>query len=259
MTTSINDLMTEAALSLEECLSNLTTSSTTAASVISVVPNFNDFQMSLDAGIAEQLYFSTSSFGISSSKEHSAVRVGAQVSEKSAESVRLERIMKKSKLNNLTLEQSSVSALPKSKSAKTREKRQKMGKTAGKGWYDLQSPDMTPEIESDLKVIQLRGLVDSKTFFKRTTKELPKHFEVGKVIANPLDFFSEGRSKAKMHNKHFVDALLDDQKYKSHAKKRYRDIQNKRTGLKRKNSNKSQSNNHFKRRRKQAAATAKGE
>jgi len=55
---------------------------------------------------------------------------------------------------------------------------------------------------------------------------------VGHVVSSPLDFYSDGRSKAKPSKRHFVDDLLEDQEYKKYAKKRYREIQNNRTGLK---------------------------
>lgn len=34
------------------------------------------------------------------------------------------------------------------------------------------------------------------------------------MVANPLDFYSDGRSKGKMKNHHFVDDLLEDQEFK---------------------------------------------
>lgn len=39
-------------------------------------------------------------------------------------------------------------------------------------------------------------------------------FQVGTLVSNAMDFYSDGRSKAKMSKKHFVDDLIEDQDYK---------------------------------------------
>jgi hypothetical protein len=52
-------------------------------------------------------------------------------------------------------------------------------KTKGDAWYGLPAPEMTDEIKRDLEVLQMRGALDPKRFYKKNdTKELPKYFQV---------------------------------------------------------------------------------
>jgi hypothetical protein len=47
-----------------------------------------------------------------------------------------------------------------------------------KDWYDMPVTEMTPGIKRDLQLIQMRGALDPKRFYRKTWKELPKHFQV---------------------------------------------------------------------------------
>jgi len=83
------------------------------------------------------------------------------------------------------------------------------------------------DTEMDLQFLQLRNYTDPKKFMKKSDGELPKHFEVGHLVAQSADFFSDGRSKGKMKSQHFVDVLLEDQAYKKYAKRKAAEIHDK--------------------------------
>jgi hypothetical protein len=78
----------------------------------------------------------------------------------------------------------------------------------------------------------LRSFADPKRFYKKGERALPQHFEIGRVIAGPTDFYSKDRpGKAKKGSQlGFVDELLHDQQYRKFAKRKYSEIQEKRSG-----------------------------
>ena len=49
----------------------------------------------------------------------------------------------------------------------------------GKNWFDMKAPEMTEEQKNDLKILQMRHVLDPKAFYKRNDlKNLPKFFQV---------------------------------------------------------------------------------
>ncbi|CEF65481.1 Deoxynucleotidyltransferase terminal-interacting protein 2 [Strongyloides ratti] len=100
---------------------------------------------------------------------------------------------------------------------KKKERKLNREETAGKGWFDMKSPEMTDEIRRDLEVIQMRGAIDPKAHYKKNaSKELPKHFQIGTVIETKADFYSS-RLTNKERKRTIVDELLAeyDKKKKS--------------------------------------------
>uniref|UniRef100_A0A0N5C9C8 Fcf2 domain-containing protein n=1 Tax=Strongyloides papillosus TaxID=174720 RepID=A0A0N5C9C8_STREA len=91
---------------------------------------------------------------------------------------------------------------------KKKERKAARQETAGKGWFDMKSPEMTEEIKRDLEVIQMRGALDPKAHYKKnSSNELPKHFQIGTVIETKADFYS-GRLTNKERKRTIVDELL---------------------------------------------------
>lgn len=65
-------------------------------------------------------------------------------------------------------------------------------KSKGSQWFNLPATSITPEVENDLKIIQMRSVLDSKHFYKKNDlKVLPKYFEV--II------FKQSKRKAILH------------------------------------------------------------
>lgn len=56
-------------------------------------------------------------------------------------------------------------------------------KSRGPKWFNLPATSLTPDVENDLKVIQMRSVLDTKHFYKKNDlKVLPKYFEVSSCI-----------------------------------------------------------------------------
>jgi hypothetical protein len=145
-----------------------------------------------------------------------------------AELDRLERIMKKSKLNGI--EKLVRVEKPASTSLQKKLMRAQRQETAGKGWFGMARPEMTEELKQELKVLQLRGYVDPKRFYKKSQSKTPEYFEIGHVETGAADFYSESRTTKKQKKLGFVDELLQDQEYRKYAKRKYREIQEKHSG-----------------------------
>nr|CAB3447826.1 unnamed protein product [Digitaria exilis] len=81
--------------------------------------------------------------------------------------------------------------------------------TAGKGWFDMPAPTITPELKKDLEILQLRHVMDPKRHFKRAgkSKALPKYFQ------SPSEFYS-GRLTKKERKTTLADELLSDESLK---------------------------------------------
>ncbi|KAL6912191.1 hypothetical protein ACP4OV_000996 [Aristida adscensionis] len=84
--------------------------------------------------------------------------------------------------------------------------------TTGKGWFDMPAQTMTPELQKDLRILQVRDVLDPKRHFKRggKSKDLPKYFQVGTVIAPASEFYS-GRLTKKEQKTSLIDEVLADQ------------------------------------------------
>uniref|UniRef100_A0A182NUM7 Fcf2 domain-containing protein n=1 Tax=Anopheles dirus TaxID=7168 RepID=A0A182NUM7_9DIPT len=95
-------------------------------------------------------------------------------------------------------------------------------KTKGKKWFHMSAPEVTPELQNELALLKMRSVLDPKQSFKRIEKrkQLPKYFEMGKVIDSPLDHFNE-RGVKKLKSKSLVDELLADAEFQKFNKRKY--------------------------------------
>ncbi|XP_003740280.1 deoxynucleotidyltransferase terminal-interacting protein 2 [Galendromus occidentalis] len=96
-------------------------------------------------------------------------------------------------------------------------------KTAGDDWYNMTKPELTDEMKKDLELLKMRKVLDTKTFYKKNDiQELPKYFEVGTVVDNATDFYSD-RIPKRQRKQTLVDELLADEHFKKTNKKKYRE------------------------------------
>ncbi|KAJ2549427.1 rrna-processing protein fcf2 [Coemansia sp. RSA 1933] len=98
-------------------------------------------------------------------------------------------------------------------------------KTAGKRWFGMKAPVMTQELKNDLRVLQLRNVLDPKQFYKKGTvgKETPKYFEMGTIVEGPTEFYS-GRLTKKERRSNLVDELLVDKQARDYFKRKVNEI-----------------------------------
>ncbi|KAI8561973.1 hypothetical protein RHMOL_Rhmol04G0382300 [Rhododendron molle] len=122
--------------------------------------------------------------------------------------------------------------------------RKQIKDTAGKNWFDMPAPTITPELKKDMQLLKLRSVLDPKRHYKKgdsKSKTLPKYFQaspcgvifgiftinkVGTVIESPSDFFS-GRLIKKERKATLADELLSDQTLGQYRKRKVREINEK--------------------------------
>jgi len=109
------------------------------------------------------------------------------------------------------------------KKALKKQKELERNKTKGDGWYGMPATEVTEEIKNDLEVLQMRGALDPKRFYKKNSnKELPKYFQVGRYVNNPVEFYSDRGSGNK--KKTLVDDLMADAEFQRYNKRKYTEI-----------------------------------
>ncbi|XP_034473002.1 deoxynucleotidyltransferase terminal-interacting protein 2 [Drosophila innubila] len=101
--------------------------------------------------------------------------------------------------------------------------RAERAKTKGSGWFDLPATEITDEMRNELKVIQMRSVLDPKHFYKKNDlKVLPKYFQIGTVQHSPLDHYSERHTRKT--KKSLVDELLADEAFQKFNKRKYKEV-----------------------------------
>ncbi|KAK2969656.1 hypothetical protein RJ640_025833 [Escallonia rubra] len=133
--------------------------------------------------------------------------------------------------------------------------RKQVKDTAGKSWFDMPAPTMTPELKKDLQLLKLRGVMDPKRHYKKgdsKSKTLPKYFQasillccpsvdyswimmllfmpcatiiqVGTVIEGTSEFFT-GRLTKKERKATLAEELLSDPSLGNYRKRKVREIE----------------------------------
>ncbi|XP_058210797.1 rRNA-processing protein fcf2-like [Rhododendron vialii] len=104
--------------------------------------------------------------------------------------------------------------------------RKQVKDTAGKNWFDMPAPTITPELKKDMQLLKLRSVLDPKRHYKKgdsKSKTLPKYFQVGTVIESASDFYT-GRLIKKERKATLADELLSDQTLGQYRKRKVREI-----------------------------------
>merc|ERR1711923_595262 len=103
-------------------------------------------------------------------------------------------------------------------------KRAEREKTKGSDWYNMPAPELTEERKNDLELLQMRNVLDPKRFYKKNHSEnLPKYFQIGTVVDNASDFYTD-RVPNKARKSTMVDELLADAEFKKFQKRKYVEI-----------------------------------
>uniref|UniRef100_H2XUJ7 Fcf2 pre-rRNA processing C-terminal domain-containing protein n=2 Tax=Ciona intestinalis TaxID=7719 RepID=H2XUJ7_CIOIN len=78
-----------------------------------------------------------------------------------------------------------------SRRSQVKQRRLERKKTSGKKWFNMKCPEITEEIRNDLKVLEMRSVLDPKRFYKHNDRKgTPKFFQMGKIMDNSADFYS---------------------------------------------------------------------
>lgn len=104
-----------------------------------------------------------------------------------------------------------------------RNKRKGQPKTAGPRWFNMPRAEATPQLKTDAKVLQARGYVNPKRFYKKTDA-VSEFAQLGTVIAGAFDRKSDILAKRRRKSS-LTAELVADQDAKSYARRKYREIQ----------------------------------
>ncbi|XP_016925084.4 deoxynucleotidyltransferase terminal-interacting protein 2 [Drosophila suzukii] len=100
--------------------------------------------------------------------------------------------------------------------------RAERAKSKGKGWFDLPATEVTEEMRNELKIIQMRSVLNPKQFYKKNDlKYVPKFFQIGTVQPSALDHYNEKKSKKKQS---LVNELLEDESFQMFNKRKYNEV-----------------------------------
>jgi hypothetical protein len=91
-------------------------------------------------------------------------------------------------------------------------------------WFNMSNTKITPEVESDLRLISMRDYIDPKRHYKRLDRKNPQLFQIGTIIDDPTDFYRRTSKKS------ITDTVLSDQRTRKYLKKKYGEIQNSKLG-----------------------------
>lgn len=111
-----------------------------------------------------------------------------------------------------------------SKRTLQKERRKERGKDAGKNWFHMKAPEMTDKIKADLKVLKHRHVIDPKRFYKpSSSKQLPKFFQMGRIVDSAADFYS-GRVSKNEKKRSLADSLMAEAKFQQYKKRKMNEI-----------------------------------
>jgi len=151
------------------------------------------------------------------------VNMDPKEGENLVEMEKMEEIMKKSKLKDLLLEKEGSVEVPMS----ITKKRKKMREEKERKWYELPLADVDEKTRQELEIFKLKQYMDPKTFVKRSSRELPKYFELGTLQLGKTDYYSEKQHEGKTRGGDVVDTLIKNQEFRKYAKRKFREIQEK--------------------------------
>lgn len=128
-----------------------------------------------------------------------------------------------------------------------KQKKELNSKTTGPKWFDMAGTQVTPEIARDLKLIQLRNVLDPKRFYKKdqfllkdsqsasangngnaknAKKAAPvKYFQIGRIIDSPTDAATNRLTNKQRRKEHIVDDLLADADKAKYFKQKFLAVQ----------------------------------
>jgi len=95
----------------------------------------------------------------------------------------------------------------------------------------MKSTKITPEIENDLKAIQLRHIIDPSRFYKRPDSNgLPKFFQIGRLHTE-LTMGKKYRMLKKNVKNTLAEEFLENDEMINYSKRKFNEIQTKKIGL----------------------------
>ncbi|KAF4551406.1 putative rRNA-processing protein fcf2 [Elsinoe fawcettii] len=102
--------------------------------------------------------------------------------------------------------------------------------TAGERWYNLPKTDLTPELKRDLQILKMRNVLDPHRHYKKEGGKMkaPEYSQVGTIIEGPTEYYSS-RVSNRDRKRTFVEEVLAGEQETGRFKKKYGDVQAKKT------------------------------
>ena len=110
----------------------------------------------------------------------------------------------------------------------TNSKKSKSLKTAGPDWFNMPAMEITDELKKDLHVLKSRNVLDPKRHYRKEKLGNSPFIQIGTVIQGPTEYYSS-RLVRKDRRENIVQELLADADAKSYFKKKYLEIQDKKS------------------------------
>lgn len=106
--------------------------------------------------------------------------------------------------------------------------------TAGAQWYNLPKTDLTPELKRDLQLIKMRNVLDPHRHYKKENSKAPPppFSQVGTLVEGPTEFFSS-RLTNRERKRTLADEILEGERSSGVFKRKYNEIQERKTSGKR--------------------------
>ena len=99
---------------------------------------------------------------------------------------------------------------------------------SGSKWFNMKQPELTASVKRDLSIIKQRNALDPKRHYKKDKWEIPKFFQMGTVIEGNTEFYSARMNRRDRGNT-LVEEVLNDNDRKKYFKRKYTEIQDKKT------------------------------
>ena len=102
--------------------------------------------------------------------------------------------------------------------------------TAGPAWFDMPKTVVTDQLKRDLQLLEMRSVLDPHRHYKKDSRKgkLPTFSQVGTVIEGPTEWYSSRLNK-KDWAKNFVEEAMVTEKDSGRFKRKYGEIQDKKT------------------------------
>ena len=109
-----------------------------------------------------------------------------------------------------------------------------MKASAGEQWFDLPKTNLTPQIKRDLQVIRMGSVLGPHRRYKKDNSEpaVPESSQVGTIEEGPTECFS-ARIPENDRYKTLAETVMADEKDSGRMKRKYAEIQDKKTSGKR--------------------------
>lgn len=101
-------------------------------------------------------------------------------------------------------------------------------KNAGSKWFDMPKGELTPAVKRDFKVIEQRAALDPKRHYKKDKWKTPEYFQIGTIVEGNTEYYS-ARLKNKERKQTILESVLHDEDTKHYFKRKYDEIQVKKT------------------------------